>query len=81
MVLIPLKPQAKTQPQDEGLHLPSPKAYLLETEVLAMLGWTRRALLNKPEGKRPPCIKLSPRKRIYDPDELSAWIASLPRSR
>ena len=66
---------------DEPLRLPLPKAYLTEAAVLSMLGWTRRALLQKPEGQRPPCIKLSPRKRIYDPDELALWIAALPRSR
>ena len=71
----------KPEGPDEPLRLPIPKAYLREAEVLALLGWTRRALLNKPEGKRPPCIRLSPRKRIYDPDELASWIASLPRSR
>lgn len=61
------------------LRLPLPKAYLSEPEVLALLGWSRRALLQKPEGKRPPCIHLSPRRRIYDPEELAAWIHSLPR--
>lgn len=71
----------KPKPSDEPLRLPSPKAYLTEAEVLSMLGWSRRALLQRPEGQRPPCIKLSPRKRIYDPDELAAWINSLPRSR
>ena len=74
---IPIKPK----PSEEPLRLPTPKAYLTEAEVLSMLGWSRRALLQRPEGQRPPCIKLSPRKRIYDPDELAAWVASLPRSR
>jgi hypothetical protein len=73
----PTKPKAPEEP----LRLPTPKVYLSEAEVLSMLGWSRRALLQRPEGKRPPCIKLSPRKRIYDPDEFAAWIASLPRSR
>jgi len=77
MESTPLKPKTSEEP----LRLPTPKAYLLEAQVLAMLGWSRRALLNKPEGQRPPCIKLSPRKRIYDPEELEAWIASRPRSR
>lgn len=71
---------AVLKPTEGPLRLPTPKAYLTEAEVLSMLGWSRRALLQRPAEQRPPCIKLSPRKRIYDPDEFAAWIASLPRT-
>jgi predicted DNA-binding transcriptional regulator AlpA len=71
----------KPEPQGEALHLPRPKRFLSEQEVADLLGCTRRALRQRPESGRPPCIKLSPRKRVYAADEVEAWIASLPRSK
>ena len=70
-----------TKTQDSGLKLPTAKAYLSEAQVAEMLGFPLPAFRKRPEGQRPPAIKLSPRKRIYDPDDLAAWIASLPRTK
>lgn len=64
-----------------GLSLPLPVKYLTEDEVIELLGTTRRAFRQRPSAGRPPCINLSPRRRIYDPAEVADWIASLPRSK
>jgi hypothetical protein len=71
----------KEQVRSEDLRLPLPVKYLSESEIIVMLGTTKRAFRQRPESARPPCIALTPRKRIYDPAEFAAWIASLPRSK
>ena len=68
-------------PQAEPLRLPLPKPYLTEDEVVHILGTSKEALRRRPSGQRPPCIQLSPRRRIYDRAEFEAWIQSLPRSK
>lgn len=74
-------PTTTTTDEAPALRLPSGKRYFTESQVLEILGWTRRALLQRPEGQRPPCVKLSPRKRIYAADELETWLNALPRQR
>ena len=60
---------------------PLPKRYLTESQVAEMMGCSLRAFRQRPATSRPPCIRLSPKKKLYDPDEVMDWIASLPRER
>ena len=63
--------------QVTGLHLPAAKKYMTESEVATLLATSVRALRQR--ENRPPSIQVSPRRRIYDPDELAAWIHDQPR--
>ena len=64
-------------PKSRELHLPTPKRYLSEADLAHLLGCSVRAFRQRPN--KPKCIQLSPRKRIYDPDEVQSWLDSLPR--
>lgn len=66
-------------PEAEPLHLPTPKKYLTETELAGILGCSVRALRQR--SNRPQSIQLSPRKRIFDPADVQAWLDSQPRKK
>lgn len=68
-------------PQASDLRLPEPKRYLTEAEVCDFLHCTVRAFRLRPADAKPPCIRLSPRKKLYDVAEFHAWVASRPRSK
>lgn len=71
--------------QDEGeaqeLHLPTPKRYLTEEQVCERLHTTKRAFRSRPDSAKPPCIRMSKRRKLWDPDEFEAWLANLPRTK
>ena len=68
-------------PQATPLRLPLPKQFLTEKELCFLIGSTPRGFRQRDDAAKPPCIMVSPRRRLYDPDEVAAWIASLPRSK
>jgi hypothetical protein len=69
------EPPPAEQPKE--LHLPVGKQYMTETEVAKLLATSVRSLRQR--ENRPPAIQVSPRRRIYDPDEVASWIHSQPR--
>lgn len=69
--------ETEASAQVEDLHLPTPKRYLTETDLAQILGCSVRALRQR--KNRPPSIKLSPRKRIFDPADVEAWLRAQPR--
>ena len=69
--------QHTSNPQLQGLHLPTPKKYLTESEVAALIGCSVRALRQR--ENRPQSIQLSPRRRIFDPADVEAWLGTQPR--
>lgn len=67
--------------QTHSLHLPAPKKYLTEDELCDLLRCTKRSLRQRPESAKPPCIRMSKKRKLWDPDEVNAWIANLPRTK
>lgn len=65
----------------EALHLPRPKKYLTEDDICELLHCTKRAFRLRSDASKPPCIYLSKRRKLWDPDEVSTWLANLPRTR
>lgn len=74
-------PSPASQPATQELRLPLPKQYLTEEDICHLLATTKRAFRQRPDSEKPPCIVLSPRRRLYDPVEVANWIASLPRTK
>jgi len=58
-----------------------PNRFLTEDELCRLLRTTKRALRQRPDSAKPPGRCITPRNRVYDAEEVAAWIASLPRSK
>lgn len=67
--------------QLKELHLPQPKRYLNEDEVCELLRCTKRSLRQRPDSAKPPCIRMSKRRKLWDPIEVEAWLANIPRTK
>lgn len=62
-------------------HPSLPTRYFTEDEVCRLLGTTKRAFRQRPASARPPGRSISQRRRVYDPEEVAAWVQGLPRSK
>lgn len=73
--MVPEPNETRAECQKE-LHLPTPKKYFTEQEVCDLLRCTKRAFRQREDSAKPPCIRLSARRKLWDPQVVEAWLSS-----